>query len=227
MFTPLAPRGQGWPHLRQSGGQGGLGLGRCLRCHNLAQRLPPKPNRGHAHLPKQHVESRRRSAFVTPVPKPKKRRRGDGAKQSEILFKDGEGISTEHQQYDPNTIINEIRGYVDQWRALKNPEQWQVTPETARLLQHWRQDPFQSTRPFFCQLEAIETAIWLAEVAPRQGDRGSKFLDYLKSANAQANPEIFRVALKLATGAGKTTVIVGGCGDMRVWWLFENVGGVW
>jgi len=27
---------------------------------------------------------------------------------------------------------------VDQWRALPNPDQWQVTPETARLLQHWR-----------------------------------------------------------------------------------------
>src|SRR5205814_7134643 len=34
-----------------------------------------------------------------------------------------------------------------------------------------------------------------------------KFLDYLKAANAQANPELFRIALKLATGAGKTTVI--------------------
>ncbi|HUD45792.1 MAG TPA: DEAD/DEAH box helicase family protein [Candidatus Baltobacteraceae bacterium] len=153
------------------------------------------------------VESRRKSAFITPVPKPKKRRLGDAKKQVELVFQEGEGISTAEQQYDPNTIINEIRGYVDQWRQLRNPEQWQVTPETARLLQHWRSYPFQDIRPFFCQIEAVETAIWLTEVAPQQGERGRKFLDYLKSANEQANPEIFRIALKLATGAGKTTVI--------------------
>ncbi|MBU6400671.1 MAG: DEAD/DEAH box helicase family protein, partial [Verrucomicrobia bacterium] len=67
--------------------------------------------------------------------------------------------------------------------------------------------PFQGFRPFFCQIEAVETAIWLTEVAPHQAERGKKFLDYLKAANEQANPELFRVALKLATGAGKTTVI--------------------
>jgi type III restriction enzyme len=89
------------------------------------------------------VESRRKSAFITPVPKPKKRRLGDAKKQVELVFKDEEGISTAQQQYDPNTIINEIRGYVDQWRQLPNPEQWRVTPETARLLQHWRSYPFQ------------------------------------------------------------------------------------
>ncbi len=153
------------------------------------------------------TESRRRSAFITPVPKPKKRRQVGEDKQSELLFRDKEGLSTAQQQYDPNTIINEIRGYVDQWRKLPNPDQWQVTPETARLLQHWRQYPFASIRPFFCQIEAVETAIWLTEVAPQQGERGRKFLDYLKSANEHANPELFRIALKLATGAGKTTVI--------------------
>jgi type III restriction enzyme len=153
------------------------------------------------------TDSRRRSAFITPVPKPRKRRQGDAKKQVELVFQEPEQISTKEQQYDPNTIINEIRGYVDQWRSLPNPDQWQVSPETARLLQHWRSYPFQGLRPFFCQIEAVETAIWLTEVAPQQGERGRKFLDYLKSANEQANPEIFRIALKLATGAGKTTVI--------------------
>ncbi len=133
------------------------------------------------------IESRRRSAFVTPVPKPKKRRQGDGESQRELVFRDGEGISTAQQQYDPNTIINEIRGYVDQWRKVPNPDQWQVTPETGRLLQHWRSYPFASVRPFFCQIEAVETAIWLTEVAPHLGERTRKFLDYLKSANEQAN----------------------------------------
>ena len=155
------------------------------------------------------LEARRKSAFVTPVPKPRKRRRGRDKKQAELVFKEEEtaAITTAAQQYDTNTIINEIRQYVDQWRALPNPQQWQVTPETARLLQHWRKHPFENARPFFCQIEAIETAIWLTEVAPHQGERGKKFLDYLSASNAQANPELLRIALKLATGAGKTTVI--------------------
>jgi len=159
--------------------------------------------------PNNIIDARRKSAYVTPVPKPRKRRRERDKKQAELVFKEGEtaGITTATQQYDTNAIINEIRQYVDQWRALPNPHQWQVTPETARLLQHWRKHPFQGARPFFCQVEAIETAIWLTEVAPQQGERGKKFLDYLVASNAQANPELFRIALKLATGAGKTTVI--------------------
>ena len=45
----------------------------------------------------------------------------------------------QEQQYDPTSIINKVRGHVDSWRALPNPNQWQVTPGTAQLLQHWRQ----------------------------------------------------------------------------------------
>ena len=93
------------------------------------------------------TESRRRSAFITPVPKPKKRRGADAKKQTEILFPEPENISTAEQQYDTNTIINEIRQYVDQWRKLPNPDQWQVTPETARLLQHWRHHQFSEHPP--------------------------------------------------------------------------------
>lgn len=78
------------------------------------------------------------------------------------------------------------------------------SPPDASLTGHTAKPPI---RPFFCQIEAVETAIWLAEVAPHQGERGKKFLDYLKAVNEQANPELFRIALKLATGAGKTTVI--------------------
>ena len=93
------------------------------------------------------------------------------------------------------------------WRQLLNPVDWRVTPETARLLQHWRQHSFQSIRPFFCQIEAVETAIWLAEVAPKIGKVGKQFLEHIDNANGEANPELLRVALKLATGAGKTTVM--------------------
>ena len=55
-------------------------------------------------------------------------------------------------------------------------------------------------------MEAVETAIWLTEVAP-QSKSGKQLLDNLASANQDANPELMRFALKLATGAGKTTVM--------------------
>ena len=59
---------------------------------------------------------------------------------------------------------------------------------------------------FFCQVEAAETVIWLTEVAP-QSKSDKRFLDHLVNANRDANPELLRLALKLATGAGKTTVM--------------------
>ena len=82
-----------------------------------------------------------------------------------------------------------------------------MTPETARLLQHWRHHRFGDLRPFFCQVEAIETVIWLSEVAPREKNTGRRFLQYLEDASQEANPGLLRLALKLATGAGKTMVM--------------------
>ena len=151
------------------------------------------------------IESRRRAEFITPIPKPRKRKGAE--KQIQMVFDEGKGLSTEEQRYDPTPIINDLRGHVDQWRGLKNPRDWQVTPETARLLQHWRHYKFNNFRPFFCQVEAIETLIWLTEVAPKSGKTGKKFLEHLAAANEQANPELMRLALKMATGAGKTTVM--------------------
>ncbi len=150
------------------------------------------------------VESRRRAEFITPIPKPKKRKKASA--QQSIVFDEGAGLSTQAQQYDPTSIINEVRSHVDQWRSWPNPSEWQVTPETARLLQHWRHHPFAGVRPFFCQVEAAETAIWLTEVAPKTA-AGKRLLDHLARANRDANPELMRLALKLATGAGKTTVM--------------------
>jgi type III restriction enzyme len=150
------------------------------------------------------IESRRRAAFITPIPKPKKHKKA--AAQETFVFDEGKGLSTKEQEYDPTSIINEVRHYVGAWRSLPSPSQWQVTPETARLLQHWRHHTFSSVRPFFCQVEAVETAIWLTEVAP-QTKNGRRLLDYLAAANRDANPELVRLALKLATGAGKTTVM--------------------
>lgn len=152
----------------------------------------------------QIIETRRRAEFITPIPKPKKQKKTP--KQEGFVFDEGEGLSTKTQQYDPTSIINEVRNHVDAWRALPHPSQWQVTPETARLLQHWRHHGFSGVRPFFCQVEAVEAAIWLTEVAPNT-KHGKRILDHLAAANKDANPELMRIALKLATGAGKTTVM--------------------
>ena len=151
------------------------------------------------------AERRRQFSFVTPIPRPKKRKGG----QDELVFDEtARALSADGQRYDLAEIIGSLRRAVDRWRAL--PEaQWRVTPETARLLKHWRgrassQDGF---RPFFCQVEAVETAIWLTEAAPTSGGAGRRFLDRLDAANAEANPGLSRLALKLATGAGKTAVM--------------------
>jgi type III restriction enzyme len=150
------------------------------------------------------IESRRTVSFITPIPKPRKRR--GGSEQQLALVAEEDTLSTQAQQYDPTPVINELRTYVDQWRARPNPDTWGVTPETARLLQHWRHHAFNEFRPFFCQIEAVETAIWLTEVAPQE-TAGKRFLQHLANANNDANPELQRLALKLATGAGKTTVM--------------------
>jgi type III restriction enzyme len=150
------------------------------------------------------IESRRTAQFITPIPKPRKRK--PSADQKRIIFDEGAGVSTAEQEYDPTPVINELRHRVDQWRGIKDAASWGVTPETARLLEHWRHHDFVGVRPFFCQIEAVETAIWLTEVAPN--DRaGRTFLEHLANANNDANPELMRLALKLATGAGKTTVM--------------------
>jgi len=151
------------------------------------------------------VATRRRADFVTPIPKPKKRK--SSLAQQVLLAGDDADISTQAQQYDPTSIINEVRALVEEWRSLPNPNQWQVTPETARLLQHWRHHQFSNLRPFFCQVEAVETIIWLTEVAPNARKRAKGIIEHLTNANNDANPELMRVALKLATGAGKTTVM--------------------
>ncbi len=152
------------------------------------------------------IEARRRAQFITPIPKPKKTRGKRGGIQAEIVYEEGEGLSTKAQQYDTTSMINEVRSQVEAWRNLQTPSLWGVSPATARLLQHWRTHEFDGIRPFFCQIEAAETAIWLVEVAPHSAS-GKKVLEYLALASTEANPGLMRLALKLATGAGKTTVM--------------------
>jgi type III restriction enzyme len=160
--------------------------------------------------PTQQIIERRRSAeFITPIPKPRKRKQSSKSSgtQLQMVLDEGKGLSTSEQQYDPTGIINLVRSFVDQWRLIPDPNDWKVTPETARLLQHWRHHPFADIRPFFCQVEAVETLIWLTEVAPKGGKREHELLERLAGASNEANPGLERIALKMATGSGKTTVM--------------------
>ncbi|MBC7283906.1 DEAD/DEAH box helicase family protein [Hoeflea sp.] len=150
------------------------------------------------------IEGRRPCDAVTPVPKPK--RRSAKATQSSMVFGDAADLTGEDQEYNPKPIINEIRLHVATWRALPNDRDWGVTPATARLLHHWRRTEVEGLRPFFCQVEAVETVIWLTEVARHQ-KRYAHLWAHIEAANKQSSPDLLRIAMKMATGAGKTTVM--------------------
>lgn len=147
---------------------------------------------------------RRRADFITPIPKPKKVRKGQ-VQGTLLTDQTAADISDEKQEYQ-KVLINEIRNHVSAWRKLPK-DQWKVTPITARLLEYWRTHEFSGIRPFFCQLEAVETAIWLTEVAPRSKKYKERYLDFFEDASQASNPGLPRLALKMATGSGKTTVM--------------------
>src|SRR6266851_2455801 len=109
-------------------------------------------------------------------------------------------LAYETEETSDNTLVTSIRPQVDAWRRLPSSE-WGVTPETERLLRWWRDRSVREFPFFFCQIEAVETIIWLTEVAPKS------FRDKIEEANNAANPGMFRIAAKMATGSGKTTVM--------------------
>ena len=78
----------------------------------------------------QILDYRRRAEFITPIPKPKKHKKA--AHQQGMVFDEGAGLSSEAQQYDPTSIINEVRGYVDAWRALPNPANCRIVQVLPR-----------------------------------------------------------------------------------------------
>ena len=153
------------------------------------------------------VLGRRPSKLEVAVPKARRRRKGSDERQGAMDLEAKGGFTDEGaaQTYDPTPIVNEIRGHVDEWRRLPAAA-WGVTPVTQKLLRHWRSDQFTGIRPFFCQVEAIETVIWLTEVA-KTNKRYAHIWQHLQDANGDANPALLRIALKMATGAGKTTVM--------------------
>ena len=99
-----------------------------------------------------------------------------------------------------NDNVNKIREKVGAWRQGGYRG---ATAVSVRLLEHWAEDHGRAQRPFFAQREAIETLIWLREVATRATPERAE----LERESRYANDEIVRHAVKMATGTGKTVVM--------------------
>jgi type III restriction enzyme len=114
---------------------------------------------------------------------------------------------------DPGIFVelplpNKIRPRVNAWREAGYPS---VSGITKRLLEHWR-DPEQreNRRLFFCQLEAIETLIWLTEGPPSER---------VGIEIPSDSGPFTRLCSKMATGSGKTIVM----GMLIAWQILNKV----
>ena len=137
------------------------------------------------------VAGRRSSSYFIPIARPRKK----GAQRS--LF----GTEWTAERIEENKLVNRIRQRVELWRRGGHLG---VTPTTRFLLDYWT-NPERDRKLFFCQIEALETAIYITEVARKYGDG---WIDNeLRAANDGSNPGLPRIALKMATGSGKTVVM--------------------
>ncbi len=135
------------------------------------------------------VEARRVSSYFMPIPAPKK-------KGKQLAF-DTEWTK---DRVEENKFINRVRGRVAQWRQGGYVG---ITKTTRQLLEYWKR-PGRDRRLFFCQIEAAETAIYITEVANKYD---AWIENDLRAFNQDANPLLYRIAFKMATGAGKTVVM--------------------
>ncbi len=135
---------------------------------------------------------RRPSAYFIPIARPRSR-----GKQAQLR------LDTEwtEDRLKENDEINRIRSRIDVWRKGGYVG---VTKTTGRLLVYWN-NPDREKKLFFCQREALETAVYITEVAGKYGDAWIE--NYLREKNEAANPLLFRTAFKMATGSGKTVVM--------------------
>jgi type III restriction enzyme len=92
-------------------------------------------------------------------------------------------------------LVNKIRPRVKNWRNNGYPG---VTGVTKKLLEHWNDKDARQYQFFFCQMDAIETLIWLTE-APDAEKVGIEI-------KGDGSP-FQRICTKLCTGGGKTTVM--------------------
>lgn len=102
-------------------------------------------------------------------------------------------------------LVNKIRPRVKAWRENGYSG---VTGVTKKLLEHWNDKDARQYQFFFCQLDAMETLIWLVE-AP---DAEKVGIDIPSDGGA-----FRRICTKLCTGGGKTTVMA-----MLIAWMVCN-----
>ncbi|HZL04526.1 MAG TPA: DEAD/DEAH box helicase family protein, partial [Coriobacteriia bacterium] len=163
----------------------------------------------HGQLTSDIAPKRRPSESWIPVPR---QRKGRGAAQP-LGIQDELDVTRTGERRDVNDLINRLRGDVAAWRASGYPG---VTATTSRLLRYWA-DPTRGNRVFFAQREAVESVIYAAEVAGRltsaQAGRTARVQSSgwiqtaLAEQNAEYNANLPRLAVKMATGTGKTVVM--------------------
>ncbi|MBQ7594247.1 MAG: DEAD/DEAH box helicase family protein [Synergistaceae bacterium] len=102
-------------------------------------------------------------------------------------------------------LVNEIRPKVQAWREADYPG---ITNTTRRLLEYWHDESARFWPFFFCQLDAIESLIFLTE-APDNLKTGIKIVN--------DGSKFRRICTKLCTGGGKTIVMA-----MLISWMICN-----
>jgi type III restriction enzyme len=106
-------------------------------------------------------------------------------------------------------LINLCRTEVQKWRTENYPNTTRVTKE---FLLYWFKNPERvvTKKLFFGQQEAVETAIWLNEIAEKT-NAGQHILNLLKDGQQTVSDDLSeqlpRIAFKMATGSGKTVVM--------------------
>lgn len=101
------------------------------------------------------VEARRVSSYFMPIPAAKK-------KGKQLQF----DTEWTRDRVEENKFINRVCARVNQWRQGGHIG---VTKTTGQLLEYWTR-PDRERKLFFCQMEALETAIYVTKVARKYGD---------------------------------------------------------
>lgn len=139
------------------------------------------------------VELRRPSSFFIPVPRAKTLKKREEQNVAEGAY--GSELQKE------NEFINKVREKVSAWRNADYPG---LTKTSRDLIYYWK-DENRDNKLFFCQIEALETLMYVNEVAEKSGE--GWIINELKKVGREANPGLYRIALKMATGSGKTVVM--------------------
>ena len=114
--------------------------------------------------------------------------------------------------------INEMRKHVESWSRAGYPG---LGGNISRLLEYWSNKEQHGTRPYFCQVEAIKTLVWLCDADESVDPMLPGMRTEIREACENHNGDIMRYATKMATGTGKTMVM----GMIIAWQALRERGG--